>query len=195
MAKAKKRAKKKRIWSQQRIIRSYRNKGYIKFPLDGGRLIEFFSPSPVPRGLTESQIAQCVLLSPLRLMQRQLASTKQGALNPLTVPIEFSRMVGHENKALRIQFEAAMHDFIREIIVQLTLESIPLRFRELKPGDKFIAFPVDGYDAGHEGFKSTHSIFIKIEADRSDISFTNAVRDDSGRKISCSDSMSVIKVR
>ncbi len=39
--------------------------------------------------------------------------------------------------------------------------SIPLKFCELKRGDKFILFPVDGDDDGHGGYRGSHFLFVK----------------------------------
>ncbi len=40
--------------------------------------------------------------------------------------------------------------------------SKPLTFKELKEGTKFIAFPEDGDDHGHGGFRKGAWIFIKL---------------------------------
>ena len=41
-------------------------------------------------------------------------------------------------------------------------QSIPLTFGELKVGDRFIGFPLDGDDSGHGGFRNGSYLFEKI---------------------------------
>lgn len=40
-----------------------------------------------------------------------------------------------------------------------------LTFGDLKPGDKFIGFPLPGDDAGHGGYKQSHYIYTKVECE------------------------------
>jgi hypothetical protein len=40
--------------------------------------------------------------------------------------------------------------------------STPLTFGELRPGDFFIGFPVDGDDSGHGGYRNGSYLFIKL---------------------------------
>ncbi len=42
-----------------------------------------------------------------------------------------------------------------------TPTSKPLTYGELKPGDRFIAFPTDGDDAGHGGYRLGSYLFVK----------------------------------
>lgn len=74
-------------------------------------------------------------------------------------------------------------------------ENEKLTFGELKVGDKFIAFPRPGDNAGHGGYKVTHWIFQKVNV----LKDNNAVRFNpppTGVKnfTSLPDSMEVIKV-
>jgi hypothetical protein len=41
--------------------------------------------------------------------------------------------------------------------------STPLTFAELEEGAKFIAFPIDGDDSGHGGFRKGSYLFTKIK--------------------------------
>ncbi|MEY4744799.1 MAG: hypothetical protein RL272_744 [Candidatus Parcubacteria bacterium] len=40
--------------------------------------------------------------------------------------------------------------------------SKPLTFGELAVGEHFVAFPLDGDDSGHGGFRRGHNLFRKI---------------------------------
>jgi hypothetical protein len=42
-------------------------------------------------------------------------------------------------------------------------QSKPKTLGDLKAGDKFIFFPMDGDDSGHGGFRSGTRLFVKIE--------------------------------
>lgn len=46
-------------------------------------------------------------------------------------------------------------------------QSKPLTFGELGIGRKFICFPSDGDDSGHDGFRGLFRIFIKFGEDES----------------------------
>ena len=43
----------------------------------------------------------------------------------------------------------------------MTTQSKPLTFKELGFGKWFIAFPIDGDDSGHGGYRGRHHLFIK----------------------------------
>ncbi|HTM68135.1 MAG TPA: hypothetical protein VL426_02445 [Candidatus Binatia bacterium] len=43
--------------------------------------------------------------------------------------------------------------------------SIPLTFAELEVGEHFIAFPSDGDDSGHGGYRRGQRLFRKISAE------------------------------
>jgi len=44
-------------------------------------------------------------------------------------------------------------------------QSKPLTFGELAVGEHFIAFPLDGDDSGHGGFRGGQNLFRKISAE------------------------------
>lgn len=44
-------------------------------------------------------------------------------------------------------------------------QSMPLTFAELEIGEHFIAFPHDGDDSGHGGFRRGQNLFRKISAE------------------------------
>jgi len=70
-----------------------------------------------------------------------------------------------------------------------------LTFGDLKEGQKFISFPVDGDNSGHGGYKGDHWICLKLR----DVSVKekgrdNAIRCMDGCCISCPDDMNIISV-
>lgn len=65
-----------------------------------------------------------------------------------------------------------------------------LTFGELNPGDTFIAFPTDGDNSGHGGYRRPHYIFVKVTL----IGHDNAVKIKTGVPSCMPDSMRVIKV-
>lgn len=58
-------------------------------------------------------------------------------------------------RAHQLYMEAVEHDR------RGRYRSTPLTFGELTVGAKFIAFPQDGDDSGHGGFRQQHAVFIK----------------------------------
>lgn len=54
-------------------------------------------------------------------------------------------------------------EYVRKRAEKKGLGSKPLTFGELKPGDKFVDFPVDGDDSGHGGFRKGAYVFEKTE--------------------------------
>lgn len=44
-------------------------------------------------------------------------------------------------------------------------QSKPLTFKELAVGDSFIAFPTDGDDSGHGGYRRGANLFRKVSAE------------------------------
>jgi hypothetical protein len=70
-------------------------------------------------------------------------------------------------------------------------QSQPLTFGELKVGDEFIAFPLDGDDRGHGGYRSGTFVFLKVEPnDRGE----NALKLATAVRSTMPDSMRVLKV-
>ena len=77
-------------------------------------------------------------------------------------------------------------------------QSKPLTFVELVVGDHFIAFPTDGDDAGHGGYRGAQNLFKKIRDMRSqsasDALVQNAVATTSGVLSCMPASMPVLKI-
>ena len=57
--------------------------------------------------------------------------------------------------------------------------SKPLTFKEIVEGVKFIAFPVDGDDSGHGGFRHGHHLFTKLRKSAG-CNGENAMRNNDG---------------
>jgi hypothetical protein len=66
-------------------------------------------------------------------------------------------------------------------------QSKPLTFGELAEGDTFIAFPQDGDDEGHGGYRSGSFVFRKVGG-------AAALRLESATVSTCPTSMQVLKV-
>ena len=70
--------------------------------------------------------------------------------------------------------------------------SKPLTFAELAPNDHFIAFPVDGDDSGHGGFRNGSYLFRKLEPREGQRH--NAMQDWNGSLSHMPEGMEVLKV-
>ena len=66
--------------------------------------------------------------------------------------------------------------------------SEPLTFGDLKIGDLFIGFPLDGDDSGHGGFRGKHKVFRKTRDGSVDYG------DVLGTRYNMPDSMEVLRV-
>ena len=66
-----------------------------------------------------------------------------------------------------------------------------LQFKDLKPGEKFIAFPFPGDNSGHGGFNGEHYIFKKIRGEEN----YGGLRSFDGSVSSFPEDMYVIKVK
>jgi hypothetical protein len=75
-------------------------------------------------------------------------------------------------------------------LMQAIRQCNKLTFGELDDRDYFIAFPIDGDNSGHGGYKIAHNLFQKF----SDDTEYNAARISRGSKSIMPDSMQVIKV-
>jgi hypothetical protein len=47
------------------------------------------------------------------------------------------------------------------LLLEIEETSSKLTFKDLEPGDKFIAFPIPGDDEGHGGYKGGHVMYTK----------------------------------
>jgi hypothetical protein len=63
-------------------------------------------------------------------------------------------LLGALSPEARNAYEDSMH-FLKHC------QSKPLKFEDLKEGDKFIFFPCDGDDDGHGGFQGGSYVFVK----------------------------------
>lgn len=72
-------------------------------------------------------------------------------------------------------------------------QSKSLTFKELEAGKKFIAFPQDGDDSGHGGFRRPSYIFTKLRM-TSGSEGENCVRDADGTLCKNPDDMKVLPV-
>ena len=70
--------------------------------------------------------------------------------------------------------------------IEATKHEPKLTYGELKKGDKFIAFPLPGDNAGHGGYLGGHHLFVKTGLD--------AVKISDGSVSDIPDEMDVIKV-
>lgn len=73
-------------------------------------------------------------------------------------------------------------------------QSKPLTFGELNCGDKFIAFPSDGDDDGHGGFRKGDWLFQKMHGACRGDDGANVIRLADGCLLQWSDSSPVLKV-
>lgn len=69
-----------------------------------------------------------------------------------------------------------------------------LTFGDLKHGDKFIFFPMDGDNAGHGGYKTTHVVWMKIADVKDGFGTLNNAVDDRGVISHMQDDTYVIRV-
>jgi hypothetical protein len=80
-----------------------------------------------------------------------------------------------------------------ELMPVVQPSSKPLTFGELEEGKRFIAFPVDGDDAGHGGFRSAKYIFMKLRATVGK-NGENAVRECDGTLSTMPEGMKILRV-
>jgi len=72
--------------------------------------------------------------------------------------------------------------------------SLPLKFEELSIGETFIAYPDDGDDSGHGGFRRGSYVLRKLAEDSGDVTAGNYVRLKDGSKSHLPASMLVLRV-
>ncbi len=73
-------------------------------------------------------------------------------------------------------------------------QSQPLTFEELDPGNRFIAFPRDGDDSGHGGYRSGQRLFEKLAEDDGNALEPNAVAVNTETKSHMPASMPVLRI-
>lgn len=70
-------------------------------------------------------------------------------------------------------------------------QSKPLTFGELRVGDEFISFPVDGDDSGHGGLRGGAYLFLKVDPNEKG---ENALKLATTVRSTMPDSMPILRV-
>ena len=73
-------------------------------------------------------------------------------------------------------------------------QSDPLAFEDLDPGNLFIAFPRDGDDSGHGGYRPGQRLFKKLAEDDGNALEPNAVAVNTETKSHMPASMPVLRI-
>lgn len=106
---------------QETVIQNYKRSAFVRTSADEEGLRMFFSPHPIPDGLTAVQIRTCIMLYPLRKMQQR---RRKDPMRPRGLPGQL--IVFRGNKMTEENFNSGILRFLKAA-AEDTLYGAPIK--------------------------------------------------------------------